>query len=771
MDKHVINKTTFWNYLQANNIVIPIVQRDYAQGRDGKEYLRHKFLMSLKEALDTKKTLQLDFVYGSEEHGRVFPLDGQQRLTTLWLMHWYIAYKSGNLEDNRDTFMKFTYETRVTSRVFMERLCELEPRNESTGKLDGFIKSHTWFLSSWLTDPTIKAMLTLISGNERKGKDGKDIVDGMDELFIKEDGSDYSNNYYNELWEILTSKDCPIVFYNLKLGKDNLPLTDDLYVKMNARGKPLTGFENFKADLVNFIREEYDQHDDSPYSVEISSKLDNAWLDVFWNLQSRYNDSVDEIYFTFIKRFLVSSMILTKNEGTYCYKAEDVGKNRLYSADSELPYEDFSIYKNLLSKDVLGELDDVLDFCKNKAINELTAPYWVDETVGTSVFLPTYDKQGKVSKLDMRSRIVFSAVCMYIRNMKRQNESYDEERFKDWLHFTWNMTENSPVDNAEQMISIIRFLNDDYSSNSHNIIGHLAMRSPMNETDDKDTARIRQLNEEIIKARKINENTTWKIKINDAENTAFFHGTVRFLYTGAKGEENWDKFEDKFLTAKELFDQDGVKEEYRNNSLLLCHFISLFDSWNQIRTFYSVSFSNAASEWKKLLNMKRLRNVVDKLLTTPIEEIQVHEGFKSTLVNDLEEGKYESVDKRIQEDLTNNTLMNNIIEYMGQKGLLHWTYGHYVIYKPNAKADWGKYVVGDIRNRILSEAEKVDGFTVEQKIGDSGLYWGWNIPFTYNGKKFNWQSNLKIVSQDATGDKKYFEQPSDLSELESICKG
>ena len=35
--------TTFWKYLKDNNIVIPIIQRDYAQGRIGKEYLRENF--------------------------------------------------------------------------------------------------------------------------------------------------------------------------------------------------------------------------------------------------------------------------------------------------------------------------------------------------------------------------------------------------------------------------------------------------------------------------------------------------------------------------------------------------------------------------------------------------------------------------------------------------------------------------------------------------------------------------------------------------------
>ena len=59
------NKTSFWKFICNTNIEIPIIQRDYAQGRIGEEHLRQNFLSDLKMALDSKKSLKLDFVYGS----------------------------------------------------------------------------------------------------------------------------------------------------------------------------------------------------------------------------------------------------------------------------------------------------------------------------------------------------------------------------------------------------------------------------------------------------------------------------------------------------------------------------------------------------------------------------------------------------------------------------------------------------------------------------------------------------------------------------------
>ena len=59
-------KISFWELLTKCEVVIPIIQRDYAQGRDGKEHIREKFLTQIKNALDNpEKSGELDFVYGT----------------------------------------------------------------------------------------------------------------------------------------------------------------------------------------------------------------------------------------------------------------------------------------------------------------------------------------------------------------------------------------------------------------------------------------------------------------------------------------------------------------------------------------------------------------------------------------------------------------------------------------------------------------------------------------------------------------------------------
>lgn len=118
--------TSFWNLVKEKNIVIPIIQRDYAQGRSGQEYLRERFLKQLFQSLERKKALVLDFVYGSYENNILYPLDGQQRLTTLWLLHWYLSLCTGSLEPDQEVLTHFSYATRISSRTFCEKLCSIK---------------------------------------------------------------------------------------------------------------------------------------------------------------------------------------------------------------------------------------------------------------------------------------------------------------------------------------------------------------------------------------------------------------------------------------------------------------------------------------------------------------------------------------------------------------------------------------------------------------------------------------------------------------------
>ena len=109
-----------------NGIEIPLIQRDYAQGRDMPKvnYIRTRFVGALREALINDKPITLDFVYGEIDNNRtLIPLDGQQRLTTLFLLHWYIARHEGVSEDKLAFLTKFSYATRYSAANFASAWC------------------------------------------------------------------------------------------------------------------------------------------------------------------------------------------------------------------------------------------------------------------------------------------------------------------------------------------------------------------------------------------------------------------------------------------------------------------------------------------------------------------------------------------------------------------------------------------------------------------------------------------------------------------------
>ena len=253
------DKISFWKFIQQNTIEIPIIQRDYAQGRIGKEYLRASFLKELKEALDNEeKPLKLDFVYGSKENNHLQPL-----------------------------------ETRISSREFCENLCRVDNFEKFVeGSVVDFITQQTWFYSFWKQDPTIQAMLRMLAGEDEV------LIDNIEKLFEKGTKEDFDC-----YWRLLT-EETPIAFYYQPL--ENFGLSDDLYIKMNARGKQLTSFENFKADLIGYIEQQAKEREEWKRLLDIYKGipilLDTEWLDIFWKNKSATHQ-VDEIYYAFLNRF------------------------------------------------------------------------------------------------------------------------------------------------------------------------------------------------------------------------------------------------------------------------------------------------------------------------------------------------------------------------------------------------------------------------------------------------------------------------------------
>jgi len=270
-------KYTFWELIKKYSIEIPIIQRDYAQGRIDEKAteIRDKLLKDIYSSLNNESALDFDFVYGSVKNTLFIPLDGQQRLTTLFLLHWYLAKRDDKTSSDLSQLLNFTYETRTSSREFCQGLIKSNIELSEEIQLSDLIKDCSWFFLSWEKDPTIKAMLVML--------------DSIEEVFKNTTG----------YFEKLTRNTNPIISFQF-IPIENFGLTDNLYIKMNARGKALTDFENFKAKFEQFIDKKH-----SDLKSDFSSKIDGKWTDIFWKYKEE--DVIDKPfvrYFYYISEML-----------------------------------------------------------------------------------------------------------------------------------------------------------------------------------------------------------------------------------------------------------------------------------------------------------------------------------------------------------------------------------------------------------------------------------------------------------------------------------
>lgn len=278
---------TFESFIKAQKIEIPAIQRDYVQGRgftieeqDKREAFVSRLINTIAD--DNAKPCHLEFIYGAKNNvsNRFIPLDGQQRLTTLFILHWVIWQKSSNdaqQEYPLNLIEGFNYETRLSSSTFCRNIIErqLQDENEDENKTKSLgqrLKNQPWFSEDWNYDPTIIAIISMVD-------------------FMEEKLNGYNEAQISSMLKKLCSDQNLISFDELNMT--DYDLTDSLYIKMNARGKQLTPFENWKSDFIKYLEkafgdEEYTKAEvgrnsqSNTYKDYFCYSIEHQWTDLFW---------------------------------------------------------------------------------------------------------------------------------------------------------------------------------------------------------------------------------------------------------------------------------------------------------------------------------------------------------------------------------------------------------------------------------------------------------------------------------------------------------
>lgn len=479
------NYKTFYELISSKKIQIPIIQRDYAQGRISNLDICKDFLNTIKESLISKTSINLDFVYGNNIGDTFQPLDGQQRLTTLFLLHWYAFQKEkAGDETIEQTLLNFSYQTRLSSRRFCESLIKNRIDCSNEQSISDLIRDSEWYYLSWEQDPTIRAMLN--------------SIDLIQNLFFD----------VEKIWEALAEE--RLVTFNL-LVLENFGLSDDLYIKMNARGRLLTPFENLKAEIQD--KASTNNWEAGKTATEkFAHKIDTEWTDFLWN-KYNVNNSIDRVHMNFISTIIMISV--AKNPS---YKPTD----RLEIVRRINDNTNDRMLIKLIDETTFNYLYDCYELYSKTNDIDLNLVMW-RHTPNKSIL-----NQIMLGPLTSYThKVLFYAQTEYLFNC----QSFDQEKYDDWMRVIRNIVSRGDVSKEGKRPDIVRSpeafsgaisLINELEQGCEDIYSYLSIN-----TITSNFARS-QTNEEIVKAKIIVSMPQKKALIHEVEDNELLRGRIAF---------------------------------------------------------------------------------------------------------------------------------------------------------------------------------------------------------------------------------------------------
>ncbi|MBR4714233.1 MAG: DUF262 domain-containing protein [Paludibacteraceae bacterium] len=261
MSKHnaYLKDENLLTLFSLNNMIVPEIQREYVWGNNSD--VLEKFLVELEKKaapceechhVHGNKNINVGFLYSykpsyvKHESERIldeFLIDGQQRITTLFLLLLFRA----TIEDRIDDFMAicradedeyemgFNYKVRSLTQKFLMQLIK-HAKREGNNAFDFIVdldNTPHWFLDDYKNDPTVMSMISALRS-------------------IRKTFGNTSNYYFDYL---LTN----IHFWHFKTEATSQG--EELYITMNSRGEQLSDNEMQKSrvlpssDLFRYGRE------------------------------------------------------------------------------------------------------------------------------------------------------------------------------------------------------------------------------------------------------------------------------------------------------------------------------------------------------------------------------------------------------------------------------------------------------------------------------------------------------------------------------------
>lgn len=615
---------SFIELLEKNRVEIPIVQRDYAQGRLENTSIRLAFLEALKESIVSGNDINLDFVYGNITEDAFQPLDGQQRITTLFLLHWYAAVRCGAMSEmTKKRLTSFSYETRISSREFCEDLVnspvEITSKKE---KLSDKLINSNWFFLSWNQDPTIRAMLTTIDDIHACFYDIKD------------------------LWENLVENK-RISFHYLIL-KD-FGLSDDLYIKMNARGRLLTSFENFKAGLQKIIQDNgWEQNVLFPDTF--ASKVDTKWTDFFWTHFRDANNSIDAPQMRFIYTIVMNAVASDKINVKDNDKLTLLQDLNYYGNDLRL--------LNYLTEDVFRYLYDCYECYTSQDFDNINLS--IDFVMWRHKLNESILAEVVKSNSSYTHKALFYAQTEFLL----RNKEFNRDAFCEWMRVIRNIVSRGNIDSYGARSDLVRSpyafsavinLINELAKGCSDIYGFLS-NANLNSSFAKDQVIEEQRKAIIIKKRPEIKELIWKTEDNE-----LLRGRISFIFDCIGYNYNPDDIDMKLLSKVQIVFHKYFNNEYEltdkfRRAMLTIEIDGKYESYHYWTSGWAVAPHT----------IKRKLFIQFRELEYYIYSSEQHQYFKQ-LVLKLTEKSYDDI---INEFVPPSDMPNWKIRLIKEEGLL-----------------------------------------------------------------------------------------------------
>ena len=486
--------------LLNNELIIPEIQRDYVWGNN--EIVLRRFLKNIFN--NNKKELDIGFFYAYKvyQNEEIYALiDGQQRITTLVLLYWYLGI-------GEDYIKKFKFKVRENCNNFLEKL--LEENISKIGKINGEsiskrIKNCIWYLSIWDNDPTVKSMLKALDIINDEFKEFNKIIENKEDI--------KSNIEQNIIFTCITNDD-------RRLEKE--------YISLNARGRELEQYEKLKAILVEDM-----ENDKKKY--EYLEKWEKDWQDILWECKGDNVYNTDNIWNAVLywarDIFVIENNIYKEKDNNINKKNDD---NKKINFDFDLMNIKGENYKDILLKIFDWIIPALKIINKNKNLFQEKCQFNDKKVIDIDTIIAG-DKEESY-KLSDGQRALFYGLLYLVKNkydiksvesinsMKKEDLTINkEDEILERIRVFRNLIQNSYVDssNLKNVVESLKLLSE---KTIYNFPNELLKNKKIRGID------LEQKYEEALKLDIFKKYTKYKDTILKIENDTLFKGKIKDIF-------------------------------------------------------------------------------------------------------------------------------------------------------------------------------------------------------------------------------------------------